>query len=288
MGGGGNSANRPRRPNNNNRNGGGGGNNKLDGGLYQNPNGAGGAAANLDPRGYFQGLLTQLGQWDTSGSDYGNWKNTAVLDSLFNNYTAAQGTQRDLNPIDWAMRTYGAGYTGKKADQFQGGSLGSLTAPTADAYQDYLSTQDPGKFLTSQWRGQGIGGGPNQGFNNFLNTVMASQYTGDLAAAQAAGQTSSDPLAIGGTNPVGVLGGDVETAQRQGRRRHRGNDPYQIPTVPPATTTPIAPSRVPITLNDFLRQKNLLQDAQQAYAFRGNDLRQVSPIQLAGRYSWWT
>jgi len=295
-GGGGNNRNRNR----NRGQGGGGGNNQPGNGpLYGGD--AGQALTNQDPEQYIQDLLNQLGVLDSSGTDYGTWRNTTMANSLLAGYNAAQANNQSLNPADYFQNTYGAGWNSggrhNRNQQFNAGTLASIVGPTADQYVDYQSNTDPNKYLAGKFANAGLTmpTGGNADFTDFLNRIYTPQLLANQATAQAAGATSPDGTLVTTTpgnimdTPVGALGGG---GGRHGRNRNR----HMLPTIPSDNTIRTAPGAgvgapgggtMPISLNDFVANQNLVDQARNMYAFRSNAQRQPSPLALAGRYSWW-
>src|SRR5262245_8653740 len=225
-GGGGGQNRRP--PNRGGGGGGGGGKKKVPNtGLYGDNSGE--AEANLDPEQYIRNLLQQAGVMDFSGSQYGDWANEQLVNQLLSGYNAAQALNQQLSIADYLRNAYGAGYGGKKGQDFSGGTLNTLTQPLADQWNDYRSNTQSQQFINEQAINQGgiLPGGGNVDFQDWLKSTFMPELEADWRADQASATGPGQP-------------GDQ---RNYGEPRHRVGD------------LPTDNSLTPLELNEWLKQQ---------------------------------
>lgn len=205
-GGGGNHGNQGAQGNRGGHGGGGGG--KMPNtGLYYGK--AGEAYANQDPQAYFRSVLSQLGGLNGDGSLTDQYSNV-LAQKLMDDYAAqGLGPHQRTSPIDYLRKLYGAGWLGKKKDNFgfRAGTMSLADTTTDNGFSDWYSNTNTPAYLmgqASQSPGGGfVGGGGNSDFQSYYQNQFIPGLQSELTAAQVGNADMSMADLVAGRDLMG-------------------------------------------------------------------------------------
>ncbi len=163
---------------------GGSGNSRVPkGGLYGGKSGE--AVGNQAPDAFFLNALRQGGVINDSGTELDTFTRDQSVQNLMGQYNAAQALNQRLSASDFLKQQYGAGYGGRRGQNFQAGSLTGATGPIAGQFQTNFANQNPLTHMATQGAKQGFAASNgNDDFQNYFNTVYAPQQELQWRTAQ--------------------------------------------------------------------------------------------------------
>jgi hypothetical protein len=152
-------------------------------------------------------------------------------------------------------------------------NAGTLPSTTVDSYNQWFSNTDPLSYLRSNQSAGGgrLENGGNADFQQWQDDAFAPGIQSQLEAARANGYT------VPGTGQIGTLPGGA------------GGGPGHSPSgaLPHQSGGRVGPNPS-LSLDDFIQGRDLVNEARNTYAFRSNAQRLPGPLNLSGRWSWWS
>jgi hypothetical protein len=117
---------------------------------------AGEGLANQDPEKFIQTVLGQAGLLGGTGSAFDRFAQEELVGRLGREYDAAQSLNQRLSAPDWLRSAYGAGYEGKKGNQFNAGGLNALSEPLRSQFETNRANTNPLSYITQNAMGKGL------------------------------------------------------------------------------------------------------------------------------------